>query len=453
MPTISYTPTDITIPQSIYDKVPNLEEYKNLKEAERKIDLLIARKALDFQAIQQKTIHPFEYRSSTGLLRVFVYNTCENQPWQKQQQEQQQQQAASDPTADSTWTLRVEGKFISDNKTEAIDTHNLKFSSFLSAISVDLLPNEHYPHLKDSPANIIEWRDDGSNNLQRNPATEVNFDGLDVKRNGIFNLKCKIALLVKSYSNKLRVSDEMAQFIGKTECTQQEVMYTIWSYVLWNKLFKVNDSYMHVPAVENATINPMSDKSGGASGGEAGGVNDDLTLTTADDALYDLLKVREFTFKDLYRLIQPHFRPREPVIIDYEIDTRKSTTLGGLIIDIPVELPVNLSQAQKELLDLNKNAFDNLAHHDAAIEKLNSKLSLAIIALRNANSREIFFEDLSKDPVGFVEKWLATQSETLKALKSDDGYDEETVRRAQYFVDNEDLIREKIDLLFGAGKF
>lgn len=474
LPTVSYSPTDITIPQSIYDKIPNLEDYKNLKEAERKIDLLIARKALDFQAIQQKTIHPFEYKSNTGLLRVFVYNTCENQPWQKQlQQQQQQTEYVPDPNAEPTWTLRVEGKFIGDNKAEATESSRLKFSTFLSAASIDLLPNEHYPNLEESQQNIIEWRDDGSNTAMRNPSIDPSFDGLDVKRNGLHNIKVKIALLLKSYSSKLQLSDEMAQFIGKTECTQQEAMYTIWIYVLWNKLLKNTEEYMHVPAVENHSM-ALSDKSGagagvgagvgvgvgagvgagaGVVGTGSGDINNDFSLTVADDTLFELLKVREFTFKDLYRLIQPHFKPREPVMIEYEIDTRTSNTLGNLIVDIPVELPINLSQAQKELLELNKSAFETLSQHDAMIEKLNQKISLAIIALRNANSREIFFSELSKDPVGFIQKWLETQSETLKALKSDEGYDEEVVRRAQYFIDNEDMIQEKIDLLFGASKF
>ena len=52
VPTISYQPTDIIIPTQLYDKIGNLGEYKRLQEAEKKLDLLIARKSLDFQAIQ-----------------------------------------------------------------------------------------------------------------------------------------------------------------------------------------------------------------------------------------------------------------------------------------------------------------------------------------------------------------------------------------------------------------
>lgn len=265
-------------------------------------------------------------------------------------------------------------------------------------------------------------------------------------KEGKYNIKVKIALMVKSFTSKLSVTPDLAEFMGKLECTQQEVMYTIWQYVLNKKLFVKTAKYNHVPAVEGLSESiPGADKDRSA--------YDDLTLAETDDVLFELLKVREFKFSDLYGLIQPHFKPREPIVIDYEVDTRRSTTLGDVVLDIPTELPINISKAQRELLEMNKSALENLSRHDAMIEKLNQKISLAIIELRNANSRETFYSGLSKDPVKFIEQWLASQAETLKALKSDEGYDEEIVRRANYFEDNEDLINEKIDLLFGSSKF
>lgn len=181
--------------------------------------------------------------------------------------------------------------------------------------------------------------------------------------------------------------------------------------------------------------------------------DDDLTLVEADDLLFELLKVKTFKFLDLYKLTQAHFVPREPIIVDYEVDTRKSTTLGNVVLDIPVELPLNLLKAQKELLDVNKTAFENLAKADSTILQLDQRISLAIIALQNANLREKFYRELSDDPVKFIENWLESQAETLKALKSDEGYDEEVVRRAKYFEENEHLIKGKIELLLGSNKF
>lgn len=413
-PTISYTPTDTVIPANLYDKIPNLELYKKLKDAEREVDLLISRKALDFQAIQQKSIHPTSFKGETGILRVFIYNTLENQPWQQ------------GDIDSASWTLRVEGRFLGDSTQESI-----KFSSFLSAISIDLIPNDDYPHLNGS--NIIEWRDDPTEN-RNNPI----FDGIDVKRNGIYPLQCKIALLVKSHSAKLRLSLEMAQFVGKLETTQQELIYAIWNYVLYKDLFLKSDSLTKVPLVSSDIVPDEEEEQ--------------LTIIKTDDVLKSLLKVDSFKFSELYKLIQPHFRPRQPLIIDYTIDPKKSTTLGEVVLDIPIELPLNLSKIQQELLEFNKSALDSLTATDTAIQQLNSKIALGVVALQHANSKEQFYRELNQDPVGFINQWLQSQSETLKALKSDEGYDEEIVRRTQYFIDNEQSIKDKINLLLASSR-
>ncbi|EGW32955.1 uncharacterized protein SPAPADRAFT_60292 [Spathaspora passalidarum NRRL Y-27907] len=332
-------------------------------------------------------------------------------------------------SSEANWTLRVEGRYLSDTKGEI----TLKFSELLSGISIDLVANDDYPMTNQS-SHVVEWRDgDGST-----------FDGIDIKRNGVFNIDAKIAILVKPpHTAKLQLSDAMCQFVGKTECTQQELMYLIWQYALYKNLFKKTEAYTNVAAVETGSLRQPT-VAGQQDDGE-----DDLTLVVCDDILMELLHVKSFKFIDLYRLIQPHFKPRTPIIIDYVINTSKSTTLGDCIIDIPIELPHASTSTQREILDMNKSTFESLARADATIQQLNHRISLGIIALNNASMRQQFYRELSDDPVKFVEQWLESQSVTLKALKSDEGYDEEVVRRAQYFHDNEELIKEKIDLLLG----
>lgn len=449
-PSISYSPTDTVIPPQLYDKVSDLELYKKLQEAERQVDLLITKKGLDFQAIHAKSIQPSNFKNDTGILRVFVYNTCENQPWQRQLL-QEQGQPVPDPTAaESLWTLRVEGRFISDENNS--EQQDLKFSNFLSGLSIDLLPNSDYPDLQNSQLNLIEYRDEtsqipGINSLQAAQARQQ-FDGFDVKRPGVFNIKTKIALMVKDQSGKLKLSDEMAQFIGKKEATQQELVYLVWQYVLYKDLFKNRDSFPKVPAVSASSIANSNGISVNQNGEE-----EDLSIIESDDILKSLLKVDNFKFTDLYKLLQPHFRPREPIILNYEINTRQSSTLGEVVIDIPVELPASITRFQAEIIESNKKAFESMTKADSMIQSLNQRISLGIVSLQNANQREIFYRELSNDPVKFIENWVESQAETLKALKSDEGYDEEVVRRSQYFKENEDLLRLKIDLMLGAQKY
>lgn len=422
-PGVSYTPTDLNIPPYLYDKVPSLSLYKQLKDREREIDLLISRKALDFQAIQQKLLHPLNIPSETGILRVFVYNTCDHQPWQKNSKQ-----------GEPTWTLRVEGRFIADNLATTYPVDQVKFSLFLLAISIDLIPNEHYPQWTNSQQNVIEWREDPRDK-------NAGFDGIDVKRQGMYDVECKIALLVKQHSPlpKFALSPQLAQFVGMQEATQQELMYTIWQYVIYKGLFSNTEAMTKVPVV-SLDIVPDEEE-------------DQLTVVRCDPVLKKLLGVDAFKFGDLYKILQPHCRPRQPMMVEYTVNTRKLTTLGDVVIDIPIELPLNMSKQQQEVLEFNKRAFENLTNADATIDQLNQKISQAIVGLQNANTREVFYRELSEDPAQFIDQWLRTQLETLKALKSDEGYNEDVVRRAQFFEDNEDLIREKINLLLGTNRF
>ncbi|CUM64028.1 uncharacterized protein PRCAT00001616001 [Priceomyces carsonii] len=440
-PTVSYTPTDTIIPSSLYDKVPNLNLYKRLKDAERKIDLLVSKKALDFQAIQQKAIQPSNFKRETGILRVFVYNTCENQPWQKQLLKEQGHSLPDLASSEGSWTLRVEGRFLNTNKKD-IDKPSLKFNSLLSGISVDIIPNDDYPELNGASNNLIEWRDQATGPAQN--GRQSDFDGLDIKREGIFDIDVKIALMVKAQGNILRISDVLAQFVGKQEATLQEIIFSIWQYSLYKSLLKKQSSFTNIPAVSSASA--LNDINQGAH-------DDELSTVECDEILHKLLGVSSFKFSDLYKLLQPHFKPREPIIIPYKVNTRKSSTLGEVVIDIPVELPPSVSEIQKDLLEFNKSTFEELTRSDNTIQKINNRISLGIVALQNANRREKFYKELSEDPAKFIERWVENQLTTLKALKSDDSYDEELVRRSEYFIENEDVLKEKIDILLGSTRF
>lgn len=421
-----------------------MDLYKKLQDSEKQLDLLIAQKGLDFQSVQAASMQPHNVKRETGMLRVFIYNTCENMPWQRQG-------GGMSDTANSEgkWTLRIEGRFVaSENADKDVETQ--KFSSFLSGISVEIIPNGDYPNLQGSQSNIIEWRDDTANSGNPNSnfangSSQWLFDGIDIKRAGVFPIKTKIAILVKDYSSRLMLSTPMAQFTGKRVASQQELVYLIWQYVLFKNLFKKADTFTSVPAVSASTITSQSMNVQGED-------ENDLSVVQCDETLRALLKVDHFKFKDLYKHTQPHLRPRSPLVLDYEIDTTKSTTLGEVVVDIPVELPMSITRIQKEILEENKSAYENMSESDEHIQFLNQRISLGIATLQNVNAREMFYRELSEDPVKFLKQWLESQAETLKALKSEEGYNEELVRRSEYFKVHEEELRQKVDLMLGAQK-
>lgn len=439
-PAVSFTPTDVNIPSKLYDKVPNLELYKKLQDAEKQLDLFIAQKGLDFQSVQAESAQKLNQKGETGTLRVFIYNTCENMPWQRQH--------GVGISDEATWTLRIEGRFISDQK-DSKTPANMKFSSLVSGVSIELVPNGDYPNLQNNNSNIIEWREPASqsgfaNSAANSPAPGT-FDGIDVKRPGVFNINSKIAILVKDFSNRFQLSPQMAQFTGRREASQQEIVYQIWQYVIFKDLFRKSGFLTKVPAVSTSSIADSS-----LNLQEKDEI--DLASIKCDETLKELLEVDSFRFRDLYKLSQPHLRPREPLIIDYEVITTKSTTLGDVVLDIPIELPSFMGVAYKDLIAENKATFESMAKADDHIQFLNLRISLGVSALQSVYARELFYRELSEDPVTFLRAWLESQAETLKALKSEEGYNEETVRRAEFFKENEDLLKQKIDLMLGAQK-
>lgn len=445
-PAVQYTPNELTIPSKVYDKVPNLQLYKQLVQAEREIDLVTTKKELDFHVMHAKSMQPSNFKREAGVLRVFVYNLCENQPWQKQLAQQQGKQI--DPTVEGSWTLKVEGRFIPDNQNGNDSEPDQRFSSFLSGLSVDLIPNEDYPTLTENNSNIIEWQD-GYSQYQGQPGQKPHeFDGMDIKRYGIFNLQAKVALMIKDQTSKLKLTEKMSYFIGKQEATQQELIYSIWQYVLYKDLI-IKKNVALVDAITSTTpgLNDV-----GMTGHQQN-PEQDLTVIQCDEILHDVLGVDQFRFADLYKLVQPHFQPRQPIILDYEINTRRSNTLGDLVIDIPVELPLEVINLQKEVSEENKKIFTESTQLISDIANINSKISLGISQLNSLSAKQQFYKELNDNPVEFIKNWTKTQLETLKSLKSDEGYEEETVRRAEYFEDNESLLREKIDLLLGSSKF
>lgn len=433
-PAVSFTPTDVNIPSRLYDKIPNLDLYKKLQDAEKELDLLIAQKGLDYQSVQTETAQQLNQKGETGVLRVFIYNTCENMPWQRK--------SGADMSQEATWTLKVEGRFIPEkNNSKAAE---MKFSSLVSGISIELVPNGDYPNLQNNKSNIIEWREPKTG-APTNGAMPTSFDGIDIKRPGVFNLNLKIAILVKDFSNKFLLSPQMAQFTGKREAAQQDVVFQIWQYVIFKNLFYKPETLTNVPAVSASSI---ADSSLNIQGKD----KNDLSTIRCDATLKELLEVDCFKFRDLYKLIQPHLRPREPIIVDYEVITTKSTTLGDVVLDIPIDLPALMSTSYKDLVSENKTTFEIMTKSDEQIQFLNLRISLGISALQSVNARELFYRDLSEDPVKFLRAWLESQAETLKALRSEDGYNEETVRRAEFFKQNEELLKQKIDLMLGAQK-
>lgn len=388
--TMQTRPTDINIPHSIDKIVPEVELYRRLQEAEKRVDIFTSRKINDLQENINKIPRKKE------LLRIFISNTAENQPWQIQPGQQ--------PNEEPSWTLRIEGRLV--NKENAEDPNRRKFSSFLTGISIDLiqpqnngdeqqLPNET------SKENVIEWHEQNDPNVAR-----VDFDGLDVKRQGSENIKTKITIQPKEFPIKFKVSNELSSLLGVNELTQHDAVYSIWQYIQFNNL--------QAP--------------------------EDKRIINCDENLSKLFGVPRFNFRDLIELLSRHLSPNKPIELEYEIRVDKSSTLGDTVVD--VEVPFDDIAEQESWRNESKKL---ITENDDSIKELNSKIVLGIQALHNSHRKYQFYDKLAQDPVNFFKDFTESHSQLLKILSGDEGYNEESVRKSDFYTD--DLLSENVDLL------
>lgn len=395
-PVISLKPTDFTLPHSLDAMFPGIESLRKLKEAEKKLDAYATRKWLDLQELIPET------KKESLVLRVFIYNTCTNQLWQKE--EMKQKGETVDEIASPAWTLVIEGRLLNDP--EPIESENRKkFNEYFTGISVDLDKNSKFEATEPSSPNpsIIEWHERTS---------KSKFDGINIARHGSENVKCKITLQPKELPNKFQLEYPLAQLLGSNELTEKDAVYGVWQYILINKLLDSKDKRL---------------------------IHCDVYLQAA-------LGVQKFYFPELIVLVKKLLKPVPPIVIDYEIDTLKSSTLGEVVVDISIENIQPLLDPQ--LIESLNNKKDLFFKNDTIMKDLDAKIVLDIQSLNASKTKYEFYKSFSEDPITFLENWQESHAKALKILAGDESYTEEAARRSEFYTD--ELLQENIDFLLNS---
>jgi len=217
-------PTDKNMPDGIEDIVigDGVQQYKDLREAERKLDYAMMRKRLDLQDTFSRSVK----RHKT--MRIWISNSVENQPWQSDGGAE----AAFDfnSGADATYKLRIEGKILDDpdddlfasdeeeeEKPRAI-VPNKMMSHFFKSITVEF---EKAKMLGIEPPTHIEWK----------KTANVEFSCLRSERKGDENLNVSINFVRDETPERFRLSQALAATLDMEEGDRAEVVMGLWDYV------------------------------------------------------------------------------------------------------------------------------------------------------------------------------------------------------------------------------
>ncbi|GJJ09820.1 hypothetical protein Clacol_004044 [Clathrus columnatus] len=370
--------TDRTIPSSLTESFNDSKLYCDLLEAERKLDWTMSRKKMEIQDAINKvaTVH--------RTLRVFLSHMVEKQPWQTGGTLNMDPSSVDFTSGQNipSWTLKVEGRILDHVSPEyqALKIPPRKFTSFLRGLVIELDRDQSmYPD-----SNIVEWR---------NPGTQPEQDGFELKRRGDVAVKARIILHLKRTPERYKLSEQLAEILDIKEDTRTGVCTALWHYI---------------------KVNGLQDKV-------------DRKIIRLDAKLRAIVNLEQVTFQQLPELVNRCLKPSDPIVLDYyiNVDPSNATGLQAYDIDIPVDDIV---------LKARMNAVQLATETVKQITSIDDEIGLAAQSIRNSKVKVDFLKAFADDPRSFVKTWLESQSRDLDIiLGNEQGIREEDLKNSKLF--------------------
>lgn len=261
-------PTDLHLPDGIEETVlgDGVQQYKTLQEFERKLDATMTRMR---SQIQDYLFHrPKYYRT----LRIFIWNTVQNQPWQEDHPDANKYGFdASQPTykvfingrllpdedpiggnnddnsdfesdtamdtddqakARAERKAAVEQKAAEDrNKPSPVHTRKSRMSHFFKAITVDMHRDSNDQRQGTDAPSTLEWKKPPPQPNAQTLADNADFDILSFERRSDGNTNCTFSFYLDDDPERFQLSPELASICDETVEDRNTVLWKVWEYV------------------------------------------------------------------------------------------------------------------------------------------------------------------------------------------------------------------------------
>ncbi|KAK3721706.1 SWI/SNF and RSC complex subunit Ssr3 [Vermiconidia calcicola] len=385
----SRKPTDREVPDEVADVIvgDGVDRYKKLRDGERRLDAVMMRKRLDISDNLQR-----QYTRREGILRVWVSNTADGQPWQVA--EDGGVGFGEDGTFDfgensqATFRVKIEGRLLPDSTCEKDSTEEEKaedktrrprLSHFFKSITIDFDRN---PALQPDGYSSIEWRKPmpGSQNYDPN-GSEVSFDTLEFERKSDENINVTINLVRDVKTERFKLSPLLAEILDTEEEDRAGAVQGIWEYCRAMGLQE----------------------------------DEDRRSIVCDEPLRKLFQKDSVYFPHVPDLLFQHLQALPPIQLSYTIrvdpayingstSSPSSPPSAPTIYDIHVPLP------NPVIADLTK--FHTSRAHITDLQTLirtDDDLALLVQKIHQTNAKRKFYDNLSKDPASFVKRWFSSQ--------------------------------------------
>ncbi|MGH0146717.1 UNVERIFIED_CONTAM: hypothetical protein FKN15_025989 [Acipenser sinensis] len=271
----------------------------------------------------------------------------------------------------ASWELRVEGKLLDDPS-----KLKRKFSSFFKSLVIELDKDLYGPD-----NHLVEWH--------RTPTTQET-DGFQVKRPGDVSVRCTLLLMLDYQPPQFKLDPRLARLLGIHTQTRSTIIQALWQYVKTNKL---QDSH------EKEYIN-------------------------CDKYFQQIFDCPRLKFSEIPQRLTNLLLPPDPIVINHVISVDPNDQKKTACYDIDVEVEDPLKGQMSSFLLSTANQQE--------IASLDNKIHETIESINQLKIQRDFMLSFSKDPKGYIQDWLKSQSRDLKVMTDVVGNPEEE-RRAEFY--------------------
>ncbi|RXM32756.1 SWI/SNF-related matrix-associated actin-dependent regulator of chromatin subfamily D member 3 [Acipenser ruthenus] len=251
-----------------------------------------------------------------------------------------------------------------------------KFSSFFKSLVIELDKDLYGPD-----NHLVEWH--------RTPTTQET-DGFQVKRPGDVSVRCTLLLMLDYQPPQFKLDPRLARLLGIHTQTRSTIIQALWQYVKTNKL---QDSH------EKEYIN-------------------------CDKYFQQIFDCPRLKFSEIPQRLTNLLLPPDPIVINHVISVDPNDQKKTACYDIDVEVEDPLKGQMSSFLLSTANQQE--------IASLDNKIHETIESINQLKIQRDFMLSFSKDPKGYIQDWLKSQSRDLKVMTDVVGNPEEE-RRAEFY--------------------
>ncbi|KAG5851108.1 SWI/SNF-related matrix-associated actin-dependent regulator of chromatin subfamily D member 3 isoform X1 [Anguilla anguilla] len=271
----------------------------------------------------------------------------------------------------ASWELRVEGKLLDDPGKQ-----KRKFSSFFKSLVIELDKDLYGPD-----NHLVEWH--------RTPTTQET-DGFQVKRPGDVSVRCTLLLMLDYQPPQFKLDPRLARLLGIHTQTRSAIIQALWQYVKTNKLQDAHDK----------------------------------EYINCDKYFQQIFDCPRLKFSEIPQRLTSLLLPPDPIVINHVISVDPNDQKKTACYDIDVEVEDPLKSQMSSFLLSTANQQE--------IASLDNKIHETIESINQLKIQRDFMLSFSKDPKGYIQDWLKSQSRDLKVMTDVVGNPEEE-RRAEFY--------------------